>query len=190
MTDQQRLRRSDCPALVLNADYQPLVACPPSRWSWQEALEAVLAGRVRPLAYYDRVARSPSTSLQLPAIVALKHYVSQERPAPLTRFNLFLRDGFRCVYCGRRQAVEELTFDHLVPRARGGTSCWENLVAACRACNGRKGDRTLAEVGFTLPRRPERPTQAALNRVGRRYPPDYLHQSWADLAYWDAELEA
>ena len=186
--------RSHYPALVLNADYQPLVACPASRWTWQEALEAVLGERVHAVAHYDRVARSPSVSLQLPAIVALKRYVSPERPAPLTRFNLFLRDGFRCAYCGGgagmgRQAVEELTFDHLVPRARGGTSRWENLVAACRACNGRKGDRTPAEAGLTLNVRPLRPTQAALNRVGRRYPPDYLHHSWADLAYWDAELE-
>lgn len=183
------LPRSAYPALVLNADYQPLVACPPSRWTWQEALEAVLAGRVNAVAHYDREARSPSVSLRLPAIVALKSYVSQERPAPLTRFNLFLRDAFRCLYCGRRQAVEELTFDHLLPRARGGTSHWENLVAACRGCNGRKGDRTPAAAGLTLLRAPYRPTQAALNRVGRRYPPDYLHESWADLAYWDAELE-
>ncbi len=62
-------------------------------------------------------------------------------------------------------------------------------MAACRGCNGRKGDRTPAAAGLTLLRAPYRPTQAALNRVGRRYPPDYLHESWADLAYWDAELE-
>lgn len=189
MTRLLTLLPHECPALVLNADYQPLVACPPSRWGWQEALEAVLAERVRVVALYDRVARSPSVSLQLPAIVALKRYVSQERPAPLTRFNLFLRDDFRCVYCGQRHAVEDLTFDHLVARARGGTSSWENLVAACRSCNGRKGDRTPAEAGLVLPRPPQRPTQGALNRIGRRYPPDYLHHSWADLAYWDAELE-
>ena len=81
--------------------------------------------------------------MRLPSVVSLKTYVKPSRHPAFTRFNVFLRDRFSCQYCGER---EELTFDHVVPRSKGGTTTWENVVAACSACNLRKGDRLPAEV--------------------------------------------
>lgn len=177
----------DHPALVLNADYRPLSYFPLSLWPWQEAIKATFLDRVAIVAEYDEVAHSPSMEMRLPSVVVLRDYV---RPAPFpafTRFNLFLRDEFSCQYCG---ATGEMTFDHVIPRSRGGRTTWENVVAACGRCNLTKGDRSLKDTALTLRTRPVRPSAEKLRNVGRKFPPNYLHGSWADFLYWDAELEA
>ncbi len=174
------------PALVLNADYQPLSYLPLSLWSWQQAVKAVFLGRVCVVSEYEKVIRSPSAVVRLPSVIALKHYISPPRRAAFTRFNLFLRDGFACQYCG---SGEELTFDHVVPRSRGGQTTWENVVAACAACNLKKGDRLPHEVGMRPARAPREPSPLELRRKGRRFPPNHLHESWMDYLYWDVELE-
>jgi 5-methylcytosine-specific restriction endonuclease McrA len=117
------------PALVLNADFRPLSYFPLSIWPWQDAVHAVIAERVSVVAEYDAVARSPSTEIRLPSVVALREYLRTPRHVAFTRFNVFLRDRFRCQYCGGKFAASELTFDHVVPRSRGGVTCWENIVA-------------------------------------------------------------
>jgi 5-methylcytosine-specific restriction endonuclease McrA len=91
---------NDCPALVLNADFRPLSYFPLSLWSWQEAIKAVVSERVNVVSTYDQVIHSPSCELQLPSVISLKEYVSQERRPAFTRFNVFLRDRFACLYCG------------------------------------------------------------------------------------------
>ncbi len=111
---------------------------------------------------------------------------TQKRVA-FTRFNLFLRDEFCCQYCG---AKGDLTFDHVVPRSRGGTTTWENVVAACSSCNLRKGNKSLRASGLSLRRPPRQPGSEELRNTGRRFPPNHLHDSWVDYLYWDAELEA
>ena len=83
-----------------------------------------------------------------------------------------------------------MTFDHVVPRARGGRTTWTNVVAACGRCNLRKSDMTLKAAGLSLARKPRQPTAAELQNVGRKFPPNFLHESWMDYLYWDAELEA
>ncbi len=174
------------PALVLNADYQPLSYFPLSLWSWRQAIKAVFLGRVDVVSEYDRLVRSPGAALRLPSVIALKTYVTPPPRAAFTRFNVFLRDGFSCQYCG---SSEELTFDHVVPRSRGGRTTWENVVAACSACNLKKGDRLPEESGM-FPRQPPRePTSYELHNLGRKFPPNFLHESWLDYLYWDAELE-
>ena len=104
-----------------------------------------------------------------------------------TLFNLFLRDEFCCQYCG---VNGELTFDHVVPRARGGVTSWANVVAACSPCTLRKGSRSLKEAGLSLTKPPRQPVPEQLHNVGRKFPPNHLHESWVDFLYWDAELEA
>ena len=175
-----------CPALVLNADYRPLSYYPLSVWCWQDAIKAVFLERVNILSEYDRVVHSPSTALRLPSVVSLKTYVKPARQPAFTRFNVFLRDHFTCQYCGSR---DDLTFDHLVPRSRGGHTTWENVVTACAPCNLRKGG-SLAHVARMSPaRKPNRPTVHELHANGRQFPPNYLHESWQDYLYWDTELE-
>ncbi|MEM8576761.1 MAG: HNH endonuclease [Pseudomonadota bacterium] len=175
------------PALVLNADYRPLSYYPLSLWPWQEAVKAAWLERVDIVAEYDEVVRSPSTEIRIPSVVVLKDYVKPQKRVAFTRFNLFLRDQFQCQYCG---AKGDLTFDHVVPRAAGGRTSWENVVAACPSCNLKKGSKPLHRTGMSLRRPPRQPGAEELRNLGRKFPPGYLHDSWMDFLYWDAELEA
>lgn len=175
-----------CPALVLNADFKPLSYYPLSLWSWQDAIRAVFLDRVNIISTYDVVARSPGMEMQLPSVVSLKSYVRPCRQPAFTRFNVFLRDRFTCQYCGSRA---DLTFDHLIPRSKGGQTTWDNVVTACAPCNLRKADRLAEDIGMIPARRPARPGVFDLHDAGRNFPPNYLHQSWLDYLYWDTELE-
>ena len=175
------------PALVLNADYRPLSYYPLSLWPWQEAVKAVVLDRVQIVAQYDATVRSQRAEIRIPSVVVLKDYIKPQKRVAFTRFNLFLRDEFRCQYCG---SAHDLTFDHVVPRSKGGTTCWENVVAACSPCNLRKGSRTLKQSGLKLHRPPRPPSAEDMRNAGRRFPPNHLHESWVDYLYWDAELEA
>lgn len=175
------------PALVLNADYRPLSYYPLSLWPWQEAIKAAWLDRVDVIAEYDQVVHSPSREMRLPSVVVLREFVKPRKRVAFTRFNLFLRDGFECQYCGSRG---DLTFDHVVPRAAGGVTSWENVVAACSKCNLKKGAKSLRQCGMSLRRPPRAPVAQELMNMGRRFPPNFLHESWMDFLYWDAELEA
>ena len=175
------------PALVLNADYRPLSYYPLSLWPWQDAIKAAYLDRVIIVAEYDQTVRSQRDEIRIPSVVVLKDYVKPQKRVAFTRFNLFLRDEFCCQYCGSKG---DLTFDHVVPRASGGVTSWENVVAACSPCNLRKGARSLRAVGFTLHRKPRQPSPEEMLAHGRRFPPNHLHESWLDFLYWDAELDA
>lgn len=176
-----------CPALVLNADYRPLSYYPLSLWSWQDAIKAVCLDRVNIVSTYDTVVRSPSFEMALPSVVSLKDYIRPSRHPAFTRFNVFLRDRFQCQYCGSH---DDLTFDHVLPRSKGGRTTWENVVAACAPCNLRKSDRLPHEIKMFPHQKPFQPTVNDLHNAGRAFPPNYLHQSWLDYLYWDIELEA
>ena len=174
------------PALVLNADYRPLSYYPLSIWSWQDAIKAVFLDRVNIVSSYEVSVRSSRFAMRLPSVVSLKTYVKPARNPAFTRFNVFLRDRFSCQYCGDR---EDLTFDHLVPRCKGGTTTWENVLTACSPCNLRKGSKTPREAGMAPMQLPYRPSVQDLHNNGRLFPPNYLHRSWLDYLYWDTELE-
>ena len=174
------------PALVLNADYRPLSYYPLSLWSWQDTVKAVFLDRVNIVSEYERIVRSASFEMRLPSVVSLKSYVRPARYPAFTRFNVFLRDRFTCQYCG---AKDDLTFDHLVPRSRGGETRWDNVVTACSPCDLRKGGAMPHHVRMYPAQEPYRPTVFELHRNGRLFPPNYLHDSWMDYLYWDSELE-
>lgn len=174
-----------CPALVLNADFTPLSYYPLSLWPWQSAIKAMFLERVDVVAHYDREVHSPSQSMKLPSVIALRQFVRPNEHPAFTRFNLFLRDHFRCVYCGSQR---ELTFDHVIPRAQGGRTSWENVATACAPCNLKKGGRTPRQAQMRIEREPIRPTSWQLQDHGKSFPPNYLHQSWRDYLYWDVEL--
>jgi 5-methylcytosine-specific restriction endonuclease McrA len=175
------------PALVLNADYRPLSYYPLSLWSWQDAIKAAFMDRVEIVAEYDYEVHSPSVSLKIPSVVVLKDYVKPRKRVAFTRFNVFLRDEFRCQYCGKK---DELTFDHIVPRSSGGITSWKNVVAACAPCNMRKGSKSLRRAGMSLRKPTRTPEAEQLRNIGRKFPPNHLHDSWIDFLYWDAELDA
>lgn len=174
------------PALVLNADYRPLSYYPLSVWSWQDAIKAVFLDRVNIVSEYEVEVRSTSFSMRLPSVVSLKTFVKPSRNPAFTRFNVFLRDRFQCQYCGSK---DDLTFDHLIPRSKGGTTTWENVLTACSPCNLRKGSKTYQEAQMHPHQFPFRPNVHDLHNNGRMFPPNFLHHSWLDYLYWDTELE-
>ena len=178
---------SGWPALVLNADYRPLSYYPLSLWPWHDVVKAVFLDRVEVIAVYEQTVRSPSFEMQLPSVISLKEYVRQDRPPAFTRFNVFLRDGFSCVYC---HSGDDLTFDHLIPRSRGGRTTWDNIVTACSPCNLKKGGKMPKEAGMIPQHRPDRPSIYELQAIGRKFPPHHLHETWMDYLYWDVALEA
>lgn len=177
------------PALVLNADFRPLSYYPLSLWPWQEAVKAVVADRVNVVSEYEREIHSPSWKIRLPSVISLKEYVSTSRRPAFTRFNVFLRDRFSCQYCGHPFPTHDLTFDHVIPRARGGRTSWTNVVTACAPCNLKKGAKLPREAGMMLHQLPFQPSAFQLQDHGRSFPPNYLHRSWRDFLYWDSELE-
>ena len=168
---------ADWPALVLNADFRPLSYYPLSLWSWQDAIKAVFLERVNIVAQYDQRGAQPDLEMKLPSVVSLKTYVKPSTHPAFTRFNVFLRDRFSCQYCGSR---DDLTFDHLLPRSRGGHTTWDNVVAACSPCNLRKGNMTPAEAGMfpsqmpfaadgaaSAPQRPAVPAELSARELAR-----------------------
>ena len=179
-----------CPALILNADFRPLSYYPLSIWNWQDAVRAMFRNSVTVLSEYDTVVRSPSFEFKLPSVLVLKEYIPVARKPAFTRFNVFLRDEWHCQYCGDKARTSELTFDHVIPKSRGGKTSWTNIVTACRSCNMRKGDK-LPSTSKMFPRvEPRQPDMFELQDKGRKFPPNFLHKSWGDFLYWDSELDS
>ena len=181
---------SNLQTLVLNADMQPLSWGPLSVWSWQDALVAVLQDRVNRIVDYEFEAHSASQSFAIPSVVALKRF-HKRRKVAFTRYHVFLRDRFSCQYCGETLPAKELTFDHVVPRSKGGVSSWTNVVTCCQRDNLFKGSRSLRESGLKLLCTPIEPTPHQIDEAAKRQAPrEKLHRTWQDFLYWDASLEA
>tara|TARA_B100001123_G_C15229581_1_gene994595 strand:- start:106 stop:660 length:555 start_codon:yes stop_codon:yes gene_type:complete len=176
------------PALVLNADFRPLSYYPLSLWSWQDSIKAVFLDRVSIIENYELEVHSPSLTIKLPSVIALKDYVAPRRSPAFTRFNVFLRDNFTCQYCLIKFSTNDLTFDHLIPKCVGGKTTWLNVVSSCTHCNVRKGRRLLKFTDMYLSKKPVQPTSEQLQKNGRNFPPNFLHESWRDYLYWDTEL--
>ncbi|MBD2422375.1 HNH endonuclease [Cyanobium sp. FACHB-13342] len=156
--------------LVLNASYEPL-----NITTWRRAVVMVLKGKAEGLEHDP--ARRIRDDTWLPTVIRLRHYVRVPyKPLPLTRRNLFHRDGHRCQYCGT--CSDQLSVDHVVPRSRGGLDTWENVTTACLPCNVRKGNRTPREAGMPLARQPHRPL-SSLNFEASRHISAGLHGEWA-----------
>jgi 5-methylcytosine-specific restriction endonuclease McrA len=172
------------PALVLNADFTPLSIVPLSTWDFQRTLRNVMKGRITVLEEYDAVLRSPSFEYNPPSVIALKQYVNRPRRLVFSRMNIFLRDKFCCQYCGNKFTSNELTFDHVIPRARGGKTEYTNIVSACVACNTRKGSRQDMKP-INMPREPR--ISELANSLSSR---EKLHHSWVDYLYWNLPLES
>jgi 5-methylcytosine-specific restriction endonuclease McrA len=139
-------------ALVLNATYEPLCIVPSRR-----AAVLVLGHRAEILHDTGEVLHSERLAIPVPSVIRLRTYVKVtfRRRAPLNRRGIFARDGHRCQYCGGTAE----SIDHVVPRSKGGEHTWENVVAACRPCNVRKGDRLLHTTAMELRKHPTAPRE-------------------------------
>lgn len=126
--------------------------------SWERAVVLTVLGKVDVLEEYEDEIRSVSLALKTPSVVRLKKGgAARKQSVRFSRVNVYTRDGFRCQYCGERKHARELNYDHVIPRARGGRTVWENIVTSCYVCNDRKGGRTPEEAGMRLRKKPVRP---------------------------------
>ncbi len=137
-------------ALVLNASYEPLCVVPVRR-----AVILVLKQKAEVIHESDRELHSERTVFVAPSVIRLIHFVKVpfRTKVPLNRRAVFARDGHRCQYCSA--AAENI--DHVIPRSKGGPHVWDNVVAACRPCNARKGDSMLESTNMVLRKRPVAP---------------------------------
>ncbi len=141
------------PALLLNATYEPL-----SVVDWKKAITLVLLGKAEVLEPQDRPVRSATRTFELPSVLRLYSRVKVPRRAvQFSRTNIYRRDGYTCQYCVNKFPCSMLTFDHVLPRSRGGQTTWENIVTSCEECNRRKGDRLPSEAEMPLASKPKEP---------------------------------
>ena len=171
--------------LLLNASYEPLKVV-----HWRKAITLFCQGKVEVIAEYEREIRAVSVTFKLPSVIRLLRFVKIRRRfdyVPFSRANIYARDDYACQYCNGVFSTADLTFDHVVPVAKGGKKDWENIVTCCVPCNRRKGGRTPHEAGMKLVRTPRRPHSAPAIRitVGLRNAPE----SWRDYLYWNVELD-
>lgn len=174
--------------LLLNGSYEPLGVI-----SWQRAVSLILGDKVVVLESYEGDCRSAGFCIKIPAVVALKRYIEIRPKIKFSRKNLYMRDEFTCQYCGvhankLRYKVKDLNLDHVVPKSRGGSTDWCNIVTACIDCNSKKANRTPEEAGIKLRRKPFVPqfhTMMSVSFGGSLSTP----KEWRNYLYWEGELD-
>jgi 5-methylcytosine-specific restriction endonuclease McrA len=148
--------------LVLNASYEPI-----SVVSVRRAVILLLKEKAELIEAAEAELRSENVTMRLPLVIRLFYYVRipYRVSLPITRRTVLARDHYTCQYCGRQPSRRDLTVDHILPRSRGGTTSWENVVTACQRCNARKGNHTPDEVNMHPLLPPSRPRYIALAMI-------------------------
>jgi len=168
MKDVGRVKNA---VLVLNQNYEPLNVC-----NLRRALVMVIDGKAEILEAGAHGIASTSNVFDAPSVIRLRYMIRRPRPrVKLTRREVFIRDGYTCQYCGRQS--HELTIDHVIPRSRGGLHAWDNVVSACRACNHRKGGKSVAEARMLLNKQPHEPRAGVYYTIERRVDAS-IHDEW------------
>ena len=176
--------------LVLTASYEPV-----ARVSWKRAVTLLFDGKVEVIEEYeDRFIRSVTFEIKMPSVIRFLRAVRMRKQTPkFSRENVYARDSGRCQYCAKKVKRQEATYDHVVPRALGGKTTWENVVICCVPCNQRKGARLAADAGMRLqsvPRRPKKLSDALRMTVTFQKGMPHSWKSWLrDLTYWNGELD-
>lgn len=135
--------------LLLNFSYEPLGTIGVARAICMQFCDKLYVEELDG----DNVLHSPSTEIPVPSVVRLRHYVHvkrQRRENTMKRVRIYIRDRYRCQYCGEHKSAKDLTLDHILPRAQGGSTTPQNLVSACKKCNQRKGNRTPEQARMPL----------------------------------------
>ena len=147
--------------LLLNITYEPLKII-----NWKRAITLLLLDKVEVVEEYTRDIHSVSFTIKLPSVVRLLRLVKKPKtPVKFSRQNIYARDKYSCQYCGGRFSSEDLTYDHIIPKSRGGKTNFENCVTACKACNLRKGGRTPSEAKMYLQVKAYQPTISEFLRL-------------------------
>lgn len=139
---------------------------------------------------HDDWVRTISFEIQVPRVIRLLGYDRlPRRRVQFNRRTIFARDDGRCQYCGKRHPMSELSLDHIIPRAAGGPTTWENVVCACTGCNKRKGGRTPAQAGMKLIRPARKPRRSPVLVLKLRSPKYRSWKHFLDDAYWSVPLK-
>ena len=150
--------------LLLNATYEPLRVI-----SWKRAITLLTLDKVEVLETYDRVVRSVTLAIRLPAVVRLIHIVRfRKHTIRFSRENIYIRDKYQCQYCASSMNASDLTYDHVIPKSRGGKTAWENIVTCCLPCNKKKGGRTPGQAKMSLISKAKRPSWHPMLMITRR----------------------
>lgn len=175
--------------LLLNADYRPH-----SVISWKDAITMMMQGKANVVSEYDDwKVKSPSITVKVPSVMVLVKYIVFRQDVKFNRANIYARDDHSCQYCGtqagrgKNLSLSDLTFDHVVPRSKGGGTNWLNIVTACQPCNTRKADRTPKQAGMRLLNEPKQPKR--VNNVEFRLSSKSIPDAWRDYLYWTTELD-
>ena len=162
-------------ALKLDSSYRPVDII-----DAVEALVLCLVGKAHSVESYSEEIHSVSESFKLPAVIVLKRYVKfQFTSMVCNRANVLWRDKNQCQYCGKKYEGSELTLDHVIPKSREGTNQWNNIVAACKKCNQRKGNKTPSESGMFLLKKPRKPKPTLLRILnGGPVAPQWKNYLW------------
>ena len=170
------MRPMDGVVLVLNQNYEPLNVCNIPR-----AFRLLFGSKAEIIEYNHAEVRTVREVYRAPSVIRLQHHIRRPRPrVKLTRREIFARDRHTCQYCGR--IASDLTLDHIVPRHRGGGHTWENLVAACKPCNHRKGGRTPEEARVRLMRQPFEP-RSDVYSLFTPYLQDVRNEAWRNYLF-------
>lgn len=162
-------------ALKLDSAYRPIEVIDAI-----EALVMCIVGKAIPVETYEKKISSPSRSFDLPAVIVLKTVVKfRFTTVACNRMNIVWRDNNQCQYCANYFPSDKLTMDHVIPKSRGGDNSWENLVAACKKCNQKKGSRTIKESGMNPLRRPVRPKANILRTISK----NQISELWKDYLW-------
>ena len=166
----------------MNITYEPLRVI-----DWKKAITLLMLGKVEVIEEYGRDIHSVTFTIKLPSVVRLLRMVrTPKTPVKFSRQNIYARDKYRCQYCGRRFPIEDFTYDHVIPKSRGGKTAWRNIVTCCMQCNRKKGGRTPKEAMMTLVRKPSKPKWLPTLRVTIGF--KEVPTSWRDYLYWNVEL--
>ena len=136
--------------LKLDASWRPIEVIDAFK-----GVSMVYGGRARPLEWYDT---GPHPTLRYPSVIVLKSYVHKRQfTMTCNRKNVVWRDQNTCQYCGGFFSFKDLTMDHVLPQYHGGKKTWDNIVACCKKCNGKKGHKKLEEISMNLLTKPKKP---------------------------------
>ena len=171
--------------LILNSDGTPLSLLPLSVVSWQTAIRLLSLGKVSVIKNYDDwVVRSPSTEMKVPSVLITTEYMKWTRFVKFNRGNVYLRDDFKCQYCGERPKRIHLSLDHVLPKSCGGSTKWENITTSCRACNSKKGN----DPNIVPKIMPKKPNYYELAAKRRKLPIKIRDKYWLTYLDWPEEL--
>lgn len=162
-------------ALKLDSAYRPIEIIDAI-----EALVMCIIGKAIPVETYEKKINSPTKAFNLPAVIVLKSVVKfRFTTVVCNRQNIVWRDNNQCQYCANYFPYDKLTMDHVIPKSRGGKNTWENLVAACKKCNQKKGSRTPKESGMIPLKKPIRPKANILRTVSK----SQISDLWKDYLW-------